>query len=46
MSAFYHANPPRSLIRFCFAKKPAVLQEALARLTRFFGSNAAQGQEA
>lgn len=46
MSAFYHANPPRSLIRFCFAKKPAVLQEALTRLTRFLSQDAAKAQEA
>lgn len=39
MSAFYAAEngaPPRSLVRFCFAKKDAVLQEALKRLKDFF----------
>jgi aspartate/methionine/tyrosine aminotransferase len=39
MSAFYakeNGAPPRSLIRFCFAKKPAVLQEAIARMEKFF----------
>ncbi len=39
MSAFYAAEngmPPRSLIRFCFAKKREVLENALQRLDRFF----------
>ena len=39
MSPFYAAEngtPPRSLIRFCFAKQRGVLEEALARLNRFY----------
>ena len=39
MSPFYapeNGTPPQNLIRFCFAKKPEVLEEALTRLERFF----------
>jgi N-succinyldiaminopimelate aminotransferase len=32
VSAFYAEDPPKSLIRFCFAKRDAVLDEALDRL--------------
>lgn len=32
VSAFYAENPPKTLIRFCFAKRDAVLDEALDRL--------------
>lgn len=44
MSAFYAAEngtPPRSLVRFCFAKKDQVLNEALDRLQKFFASGTA-----
>lgn len=34
VSAFYQAEPVRSVIRFCFAKQDAVLDAALARLVR------------
>jgi len=33
LSAFYEADAPRTLIRFCFCKADATLDEALARLT-------------
>lgn len=39
MSAFYspeNGPPPHSLIRFCFAKKRGILQEAVERMTKFF----------
>jgi aspartate/methionine/tyrosine aminotransferase len=32
MSAFYLADPPRSLVRFCFSKRDATIDEALTRL--------------
>lgn len=32
MSAFYVADPPRSLVRFCFCKEAATIDAALARL--------------
>ncbi|MHA1548800.1 MAG: aminotransferase [Alphaproteobacteria bacterium] len=35
LSAFYHQNPPRQAIRFCFSKKDAVLDEAVARMARW-----------
>lgn len=28
---------PRNMVRFCFSKQPAVLEECIARLKRFFG---------
>lgn len=40
VSAFYHpsiAGAPRHYARFCFAKKREVLEEAAARLQRYFG---------
>jgi aspartate/methionine/tyrosine aminotransferase len=37
LSAFYAETPHRSLIRFCFAKSDAVLDEAALRLGRFLG---------
>ncbi len=42
MSAFYaeeNGAPPRSLTRFCFAKKTEILEEALERLNSFFSKN-------
>ncbi|MDG5496821.1 aminotransferase [Niveispirillum sp. BGYR6] len=33
ISAFYEVDAPRHLIRFCFCKKPATLDEAVRRLT-------------
>ena len=41
VSAFYQPDspsPPRHLARFCFCKEDALLEEALARLGRYFGS--------
>lgn len=35
VSAFYTADPLKGYLRLCFAKQEAVLDEALARLTRF-----------
>ncbi len=40
ISAFYHpsqADPPRHFARFCFCKKPDVLDEASRRLKEYFG---------
>ncbi|HWW49957.1 MAG TPA: aminotransferase [Xanthobacteraceae bacterium] len=34
VSAFYEVDPVTTVVRFCFAKKDATLDEALARLTR------------
>ena len=36
VSAFYQSDAPDHFVRFCFCKKDAVLDEALARLARFF----------
>jgi aspartate/methionine/tyrosine aminotransferase len=39
ISAFYHPSQeqrPRQYARFCFCKKPAVLEEAAQRLARYF----------
>jgi aspartate/methionine/tyrosine aminotransferase len=41
MSAFYSSKnspPPTNLIRFCFAKKPQIIQAAIDNLTDFFSS--------
>lgn len=39
LSAFYASDAaPRTLIRFCFCKQDAVLDEALARLARYLGT--------
>ncbi|CAA7618349.1 putative N-succinyldiaminopimelate aminotransferase DapC [Magnetospirillum sp. UT-4] len=37
VSAFYDSAPPTHLVRFCFAKTDAMIDEALARLGRVFG---------
>ena len=45
VSAFYAPEndlPPKSLIRFCFAKKPEVLEQALKRMDRFFNGEYAR----
>jgi aspartate/methionine/tyrosine aminotransferase len=34
VSAFYESDAVTSVIRFCFCKKDAVIDEALERLTR------------
>jgi len=39
VSAFYPENPPTHLVRFCFCKRDAVLDEAIARLRAFAGKN-------
>ena len=38
VSAFYDKDPPRNLVRFCFCKSDAVLDEAISRLTRHFAA--------
>lgn len=38
VSAFYGSDPPRNYLRFCFAKKDAVLDEAAERMDRWLGS--------
>ena len=35
VSAFYHDENDTGLIRFCFAKKEATIQEAVANLKKF-----------
>ncbi|MBZ0324831.1 MAG: aminotransferase class I/II-fold pyridoxal phosphate-dependent enzyme, partial [Alphaproteobacteria bacterium] len=37
VSAFYPQDGVDGLVRFCFCKEDAVLDEAIARLTRHFG---------
>ncbi len=37
LSALYENDPPNNLIRFCFCKQEAVLNEAIARLEEFVG---------
>ena len=41
LSAFYASDPPTSFIRFCFAKRDEVLDEAVIRLARFHRGAAA-----
>jgi len=43
VSAFFETDPPRHLIRFCFAKNDAVLDEAAARLARHFREGGGPG---
>jgi len=38
VSAFYVSDPPKSYLRFCFAKQDAVLDEAVERMGRWLGS--------
>ena len=38
VSAFYFENPAKGYARFCFCKEDSVLEEAVARLGRHFGS--------
>ena len=38
LSAFYAGEKPRHHIRFAFCKRTAVLDEAITRLTRYFGA--------
>ena len=42
VSAFYGDNAPESFIRFCFCKKDEVLDEAVARLSRWLHDAAAE----
>jgi aspartate/methionine/tyrosine aminotransferase len=37
LSAFYCGSSPRGFVRFCFCKRDDVLDEAAARLKRYFG---------
>jgi N-succinyldiaminopimelate aminotransferase len=41
LSAFYSADGPHGFVRFCFCKRDAVLDEAIARLQQHFGRNPA-----
>jgi aspartate/methionine/tyrosine aminotransferase len=41
VSAFYESEAPRGWVRFAFCKQDAVLDEACARLGRFFGRGGA-----
>lgn len=36
VSAFFEQEAPRQFIRFCFSKRDSILDEAVARLERFF----------
>jgi aspartate/methionine/tyrosine aminotransferase len=38
VSAFYENDPPRHFVRFAFCKQDEVLDEAVSRLARYFGS--------
>ncbi len=41
ISAFYHPSQqhaPRNYVRFCFCKRPEVLEEAASRLSAYFGA--------
>lgn len=40
VSAFYEGEPPRHYARFAFCKRPDVLEEAVARLSRHFVATA------
>jgi aspartate/methionine/tyrosine aminotransferase len=37
VSAFFQSNAPKNFIRFCFAKKDSILDEAASRLATHFG---------
>jgi len=41
-SAFYQAGDIRNFVRFCFCKRESVLEEAVARLERFFAAGGFQ----
>lgn len=41
LSVFYKDNQPQNLVRFAFCKKREVIQEAIARLERHFGTEKA-----
>lgn len=38
VSAFYMTDGPEHFVRFCFSKKEAILDEAIARLEKLFGA--------
>jgi N-succinyldiaminopimelate aminotransferase len=44
LSVFFSGGQPDHLVRFAFCKKRAVIEEALARLERYFPSAAAKGK--
>ncbi|MCC6736900.1 MAG: aminotransferase [Bauldia sp.] len=46
VSAFYETAPPRSVLRFCFSKRDAVLDEAVLRLDRWLNGAAVAGRAA
>ncbi len=39
LSVFFTGNKPDHLVRFAFCKKRAVIEEALARLSAYFGKH-------
>lgn len=41
LSAFYASDPPKTFVRFCFAKKDEILDEALSRLARWIEAKSA-----
>jgi N-succinyldiaminopimelate aminotransferase len=41
LSAFYAGDAPQNFIRFCFAKRDEVLDDAVGRLARFHRGAAA-----
>ena len=43
MSAFYDDGGPDHFIRFCFSKRDAVLDEAIARMAAWLGAGARAG---
>ncbi|MFQ5972753.1 MAG: aminotransferase [Alphaproteobacteria bacterium] len=45
VSAFYEEGDVQGYVRFCFCKEDEVLDEAVARLSRFFGRERGRGRE-
>jgi N-succinyldiaminopimelate aminotransferase len=46
LSAFYVSDKPRHHVRFAFCKRISVLDEAVGRLTRYFGAHQGSGHAA
>ncbi len=46
LSAFYVSEKPRHHVRFAFCKRISVLDEAVGRLTRYFGAHQGSGRAA
>ena len=45
VSAFYQEGDARAFVRFCFAKQDSVLDEAVTRLARHFGTQGSEGRD-